>query len=214
MSTTRAKKPTKRGAKAHGRPPLARGSGAVVGAPNELLEHRRRQGGPASSRACPTAEPDPEDARLVATLRVSSDALELARAGARVAGRHLATVHEAGASTTRDVEGLKAALEELRRTEAGLVELGQARGVLIDRDVALAVAGQLAARFVGALDRFEARLVGQIEAWLGDHNFAPRPTEDRARIVREWVRVQAHAARVTEATELEQLVEAEIADRR
>lgn len=64
-------------------------------------------------------------------------------------------------------------------------------------------------RAVQSLDRFESKLAGQIEVWLGTREWVELGAEERGRRVRAWAQEQSRASRVEWAGEVERLIEAE-----
>lgn len=146
-----------------------------------------------------------DEALLAVLLDPEATALEQVRAAAQL------TAAQLGREPDRygGVDAVKKTFEELRRSEAGFVELEEHKGRLIDRDVAKAVCGQVASRAVQALDRFESKLAGQIEVWLGTREWVELGAEERSRRVRTWAQEQSRASRVEWAGEVERLIEAE-----
>lgn len=145
------------------------------------------------------------DEELADVLEQSQDPLELARATIQVVARRLSRDVRDSKDTGQDV-ALKKALEELRRTEQGYLEMSVLKKDLIQRDTAKALAGNVAARFVAALDRYEVALAKQIETWLADPVFQKLETEERTRLVRAWCRERSRNARQVEADDLEKWI--------
>lgn len=119
------------------------------------------------------------------TLRNTTDPLAMARAGATLAARRVASAYERG-DVARELDGLKKCLEELRRSEQGYLEIGKERGTLIARDVAIVVLGSLATRACAVLGLHEVRLAAEVERWLHNENFRALTSEERARKIRAW----------------------------
>lgn len=146
----------------------------------------------------------------------SQNPTERQTAAAEIAARYLEKADQDG-----DFDGVAKALasiarshEELRRGETDAVALAKEKGTLIERDAAKACMGELASRFVRALERLEARLSTQVEAWISDETFRTGTAEARQREVRAWASKQAIAGRNDEAGELEKMIAVEIADRK
>jgi hypothetical protein len=156
------------------------------------------------------------DRDLIEVLETSTDPVDLARAGVRLAARRYA--REAASPeglSAKAPEDFKRALEELRRCEAEYMVLRRERAELVEREVANALVGALARRSVLAMERLEIRTASQVEMWLHDATFRGLQSDDRARVVREWVKAQTKHARLAEssaeaAAEIERLVAAEV----
>lgn len=176
-------------------PPVAPGRNELIEA---QLGHEARAG----------EELDAVDQALLGELETSVDGPTIARALVRLMARAFARDVRGGRSPRHD--HAKKALEELRLTEAGWLELERERGTVIERTVARACMGQLANRYKLSLERVETRLAGQVEAWLGDPKFLALPTEDRGRAVRQWITSETRSAREVEAIEIERMIAAEI----
>lgn len=119
----------------------------------------------------------------------------------------------------RDFDSFRTTLDGLRQAEAAYLELEQERGTLIGRDVAMAVMGQIARRFVLALERLEVRAASQVELWLNDAAFRALDSDARGRVVRAWVQTQTRQARLGEsepaaAEEIARLVRVQVEERR
>lgn len=142
---------------------------------------------------------------LADVLATSKDPLELARAGLQIEARRLAEDVRQGRDTGAS-SPFKKSLEELRRTEQGYLEIAVTSGKLIERDVAKALAGNVAARFIAALDRYEAAGAKQVEIWLSDPEFTKLDSEGRGQKIRAWFREKSRAARRVEAADLERWV--------
>lgn len=177
---------------------------------------------PAASPPVAPAPPAPTseaDAALLAVLESSSDPVELAEAASQLAARRLARGLALGTPDARAFGDLKAQLEEWRRTAADLLELRQAEGNLIPRDVAKACMGALARRVVNMLDSLGMRLVDQIEVWLVDEQFTGGQQPERARTIRRWAAEVTRAARLSECSdrareEIEDMIRRELEDQR
>lgn len=151
-------------------------------------------------------------------LEAGADPVAIARAGLASASRRFAE-RAPGSSASRLLEDLGEALKALRITEDAYLELAKRRGELIERDVAKAVVGAMARRFVLACQRLEVRAAGQVELWLADEKLRAMSVDERARVVRAFVAEQTKQARLEEsaaaaAAEIEHMVAAEIADRK
>lgn len=158
-----------------------------------------------------------EDRRLVEVLRTSSDEVELVRATMVLMSRRLGASLAAQALPAKALSDFTATLEELRRTETAVLELRKERGEWIERDVARAIAGQIARSFVEACERLVMRLPQQVETWLADPELRAAAPEDRARRIRAWATDRTRELRVVEAggkVELEKRIQAEIAEQR
>ena len=154
------------------------------------------------------------DDPLIQALRSSeSKPIDIARAAVRLAARKFAYNLETGRIGMRDLDDLKRALEELRRSEEAYVELAERRGELIERDVAKAVAGGLALRLVGILNEVENALAVQVEIWLEDAQFRKLTTDARSRQVREWFDKRSRLIRSADANEVEAMIVGEVQER-
>jgi hypothetical protein len=119
------------------------------------------------------------------TLRTTTDPLSMAKAGAVLAARRVATVYERGDSI-RELDSLKKTLEELRRSEGDYLEIAREKMDLVEKDAALMTLGALVSRYKAALDLFEVRLAGRVEQWIHDQAFLAKTSEERAREIRVW----------------------------
>lgn len=170
----------------------------------------------------PAPPPKPLDARaqaLVDTLRRDADPLDMARAAVRLVASKFADGVEARQLGARAVAELTDAMEELRRTEAACLEQARKRGDLIERDVAKAVAGALARRYVLSCERIGMRFASQVELWIADEAFREATSDERGLAVAAWAREQTRQARLAETDDevraaIEALVVAELEDLR
>lgn len=208
---------------------MARKKTKKAPATNELLEAAARMKAPppiptpkstnalvateAAAREGAVEDLEEVDRELLGTLNTSKDEVDLAQASMQLMARRLAREITSGKSDGKAVESLKRSVEELRRAKQSFVDLARERGELIERDVGKACMGQLADRFVKALERVEAGIAAQVDAWWADPAFQALETDVRRRAVRAWIAGHTRAARVEEAAELERMVAAEVADR-
>lgn len=154
--------------------------------------------------------PEPPDAKLLSILRdPSAGPVEVARATMRLAAKRLAS-----SVGEREIESMKKSLEELRRSEAGYMELAKQRGTLIERDVAKAVIGQTVARAKRALELVEVKLGAKLEEWWSSGEMEKLGPEDRKRVARSWLAEQALSVLGMNADEVEKMIASEIADRK
>jgi hypothetical protein len=154
------------------------------------------------------------DAQVLAS---ADHPVELVKAAVRLAARRLA--RDPKASRSKLLDDLNKAVDNLRLTEQGFLELTIRRGELIERDVAKACMGALARRFVLACERLEVRVAAQVELWLADEKLRALSTDERGRAVRAWVAQQTKQARLGETDdaareEIEKMIAAEVASRR
>lgn len=120
--------------------------------------------------------------------------------------------------SVKSVIAMKAALEELRKGAAGYLEIGKAKGDLIEREIARATMAALCKRFVLALDRIGVRIASQVELWLADEKLRVLSSDERGRVVRDWVDQQTKYARIEESgeglQEIDRMIAAEVSMRR
>lgn len=153
------------------------------------------------------AAPPADVADLVEVLRSrSANPSAVAQAAVHVAGQQLADAVAEGTATTRGVEGLAKALQELRRSEAGWLDLQARRGDLIARQDARAVAGVLGRELVEVLASLETLVASEVEIWLSDRDFLELGSGDRQRQVRAWFGGKVHDFRRLVADRLDQIV--------
>ncbi len=138
----------------------------------------------------------------------SSDAapLDIARQTVRVASQSLAAGIRRGQISTNAVEGLKRALEELRKSEAAWQDLAVRSGELIERSVAKAAIGELVRRLRECFDQLASNLPHQVEHWMADDAIRMASSEERTRIVRSWVDHRCASIRNDEADAVECLL--------
>lgn len=162
--------------------------------------------------AAPAPTPDDRpDRDLHAVLESSRDPVELARAAVPLAARRFAAAHDRGdiREVTKTTSDFARALEELRRTEAGMIELRKAREEVVSVDDMRAVGAKVGRKFVEACERLESRLAAQVEVWLADEQFRTLEPAVRGRSVRAWVASQTNVARTITADEVKSMVDAE-----
>ena len=149
---------------------------------------------------------DPDDPRIALLMSGEAEAIDIARTSVQLAARtYAANISQDGAGA-RDLDNLKRALEELRRSEEGYLDLAERRGNLIQRHVAIAVVGQLVTRMVELLNTVEHLLATQVEIWHEDRRREDLPVEERRALVREWFNDQVRALRTTETDQIEELI--------
>lgn len=148
------------------------------------------------------------DDELADVLARSTDPMELARAAIQVVARRLSREvrngEDAGAAND-----FKRALEELRRTEEGYLKIATTKGELIARTTAKALAGGVAARFVGALDRYETAAAKQFEIWMVDPEFQRLDSGERGNRIRAWLRENSRNCRQNTSDDLEKWIKEE-----
>ena len=200
-------------AKAPWFPPRRRTRGWMIAEVEAAVEENvRRNGrpGPRATAPAPKRAKSPATAApssIVETLRSSSsDPVAIARAGLQVAAGLLADAVERGEGG-RQIDGMKKALEELRRCEQGYLDLSREKREVVSVQTAQLVAAQIAQRACDMLDNVEGVLAAQVEVWLSEPAFRARTTEDRARTVRAWYDGQVRAAREVGAAEVLRLVD-------
>lgn len=157
-------------------------------------------------------QPDAVQEQLDA-LRSSSDPVELARAGMKLAAERVARSFEAGGAMAAELPNLTKAITAIRLAEKASIDLGVRRGELIPKDVARVTAAAIAQAFVRALNSFETALASQVEVWLSDRNLTERTTEERRRMVTAWVREQGSAVRSNARGGFLQVMDAAIEER-
>jgi hypothetical protein len=166
----------------------------------------------------PGAASAPVDERAkphLEALRAAGDPLDGLRAAYQLAALRLAAGMETGAFPARAIGDLTRTVEELRRTEAAVLEQRQARGELVETATARALLEASARRFNAALERLETRVAAQVEQWVADPQFRAAGVEERAATVRAAVRALTRQARTEEggaavAEELRAAVAAEL----
>lgn len=184
----------------------------VLAARAAVEAHKRRKVAPLVPAVTPATAAPPATAIASSPAPAPEvDALTIARTSLRRAVELLQAADPS--NLPRALESVKKSLEELRRTEDGVLKLARAKGELIDLDVAKAVAARVGRRFVNALERLEVRFAGQVELWAFDPAFKALETEARIRAVRAWVLEHTTAARRLEADEIGLMIAAEIEDR-
>lgn len=147
-----------------------------------------------------------EDAKVLAA---ADDPRELAKAAVRLAARRLA--RDPKASRSKLLDDLNKAVENLRLTEQGFLDLDLRRGKLIELDDAKAACAKLARTFVSALERLQARLATQVELWRGDPEHARLDAEGRARAVRGWLERELGTERSFTESQIRAVIAAEVA---
>lgn len=171
---------------------------------------------PAPPAAPPKASASDTDAELDALAdrleEAGSDGLEASRAAVALIGRMVASGARSGTLGPREAAGLKATLEELRRAEAGYMELQRRRGELIERDTARQVIGAMAAR----LDAVRAELVAALPlaagAWVEADRRGRCSDVELRRRVRSWIDDTLRELRTREADRVEAEIEAAVRD--
>lgn len=157
----------------------------------------------------------PADHPLMKTLLSNErpNPMAMAEAVLSVATRQVALKAQAGEISAQQLDSVSKALEELRRSQAAWMEISADRGQLIQRDVALAVCGQMAQRLKECVDRIVNSLSQQVEVWTQDPAFSlPTDSTGRNRLVRAWVENFARDIRRLEAEEIDKMIERERKD--
>lgn len=208
--------------------PVRQADGWDVAACQKAVAANRRGETPSPAAAPPsptaTSSPptSPVDAGDVGALAAGDDPIAVARAALKVASWHLATHAELGPEShprsaewlRNALEGVKRSLEELRRCEAGYLELAKERAQVVEVEVAKGVVAIAGRRFVASLDRLEVALASRIERWLFDAEFRALEPAERRRQVRAWAIEQTTAARSLEAEEIDRLVAEQLKEAR
>lgn len=189
---------------------LARDLGLVKGPDGWDVEAFRRAMTPAAAPAAPVERAAPAAAvdRDVKPEK-DVDPLAIAREAVLRAKTLLDQADAFGAP--RALETLKKVLEELRRTQAGELELEERKGELVSVDDVRAVAAKIGRKFVEGLERLEGRLAPQVELWLADPSFRALEPAERMRSIRKWAAGQTSVAREITAEEVSALLAAEAA---
>ena len=114
----------------------------------------------------------------------------------------------------RELDDLKKQSEELRSVRSEFMTLAERRGQLIERDVAIAVAGALAQRLLAILVSAENSIATQVEIWTADKKFLELGTEARGKLSRKWFGELARGLREMEANAVETMIKAEVEERK
>jgi len=152
------------------------------------------------------------DVNVVALKSETSSAVELARAGARVAARRLADGAIAGAVGASALNDLKASLENLRRAEVAHLNLEARRRQLIARDEVTQIAAGMVARLVRCFSGLETKVTAEVEQWIHSDTIRAMPTDQRQRLVREFIGKAGREIRTMESDGIEKLIDAQAED--
>lgn len=163
--------------------------------------------------AAPPAETEDRAAECLRALREATEPVELARAGMQLAAERVAQAFEGGGSMASELPNLTKAVTAMRLAEAAAIELGQKRGELIPKDVAMISGAAIAQGFVRALQGLETSLAAQVEVWLSNASFRERRTAERRREVTAWIRDQGAAVRSNAHSYFGQVLEAALEER-
>jgi len=147
-----------------------------------------------------------DDPFILAMMSGDADALTINRAAMQMASRRVALGAVSGTLGANDLDGLKKTLQELRAAEAGYIELEKSKAKLVDEATVLEIVGACCARLVRCVTVLENSMATEVNLWTADPAFRDAPTEERTRIVREFVKRTCRAVRQLEAAEVRKMV--------
>lgn len=136
----------------------------------------------------------------------AAPAIEMARAGLKLAGLELAASYRANRVTGTGLDSFKRALEELRRCEKEYLDIEEQRRNLIQMEDVKAMAGDMATRLNQAADQLVNTVPGQVEIWAADPAMRALDTEARRRRCREWLEEQIRSVRALLAADIDELL--------
>jgi hypothetical protein len=149
-----------------------------------------------------------DDAALLDVLKSgSASAIDISRAVMQVIARRVARAHQADVLGHNDIDSLKKALQELRNAEADYIQLEEQKRELIPRGEVRVIVTECAMRLIRVLDSLENKLALEFSLWLADPLVAAMTADDRARKIRQHISHLTRTARITEADEIERLLD-------
>jgi len=119
-----------------------------------------------------------------------------------LAGLMFVNAYEDGTAAPRDVEAVKKALEEARRTEAGLMELRKKRGELITLTSARGVLAKLCSRLRTTLDHYQTAVASKVIQLVDDEEYLTLDTAEQRRAFLRWSKGELREIMTLEADEV------------